>query len=204
MEKNLFQQIQNLIPSKIKLTLMKFLILIHQKTSGRGITMLKIKSKYFLKQILHVKQALPSILNIIIVRYAAKILIVLQIKIIEKVCSEIETAFNWKEHNTCSRRTKSLLNLWYSIYLQNAKFLTNHHPTMLLNRTEPQKSLYSVGAYLIGKLRESTEPFYAVEMFEKYGNQLNVSFPQFMLTLDWLFLAGLIDSNGDGRLKKCF
>ena len=75
---------------------------------------------------------------------------------------------------------------------------------MLLNRTEPQKSLYSVGAYLIGKLRESTEPFYAVEMFEKYGTQLNVSFPQFMLTLDWLFLAGLIDSNGDGRLKKCF
>ncbi len=75
---------------------------------------------------------------------------------------------------------------------------------MLLNRTEPQKSLYFVGAYLVDKLCESTEPLYAVEMFEQYGSQLNVSFPQFLLTLDWLFLAGLIDSNDDGRLKKCF
>lgn len=75
---------------------------------------------------------------------------------------------------------------------------------LLLNRTQPKKSLYVIGACLIEKLRETTEPFYAAELFESYEEELSVSFPQFLLTLDWLFMAGLISLSDDGRMQKCF
>ncbi len=75
---------------------------------------------------------------------------------------------------------------------------------LLLNRTQPKKSLYVIGACLIEKLRETAGPFHAVELFEAYGEDLSVSFPQFLLTLDWLFMAGLISLSNDGRLQKCF
>ena len=75
---------------------------------------------------------------------------------------------------------------------------------LLLNRTQPKKSLYVIGACLIEKLRETTEPFYATELFESYEEELSVSFPQFLLTLDWLFMAGLISLSDDGGLQKCF
>lgn len=75
---------------------------------------------------------------------------------------------------------------------------------ILLNRSYPEKSLYVIGAFLIEKLRQHTGSFSAVDLFEKYEVELSVSFPHFLLTLDWLFIAGLIKQTTDGKLEKCF
>lgn len=75
---------------------------------------------------------------------------------------------------------------------------------ILLNRSHPEKSLYVIGAFLIEKLRQHTGSFSAVDLFEEHATELSVSFPQFLLTLDWLFMAGLIKQTTDEKLEKCF
>ena len=75
---------------------------------------------------------------------------------------------------------------------------------LLLNRSHPEKSLYVIGAFLIEKLCQYTGSFSAVDLFEEHVEELSVSFPQFLLTLDWLFMTGLIKQTPDGKLEKCF
>ena len=75
---------------------------------------------------------------------------------------------------------------------------------IILNESQPEKSLYVIGAFLVEKLRTYTESFYAVDLFVELESELEISFPQFLLTLDWLYLIGLLDTSDEGKLKKCF
>lgn len=75
---------------------------------------------------------------------------------------------------------------------------------MILNETQPEKSLYVLGAKLIDSLNENTGEFHVTELYEATKDHLRVSFAQFLLAVDWLFLTGAIRPTKDGRLEKCF
>lgn len=75
---------------------------------------------------------------------------------------------------------------------------------MILNEAQPEKSLYVVGALLIESLSQRIGTFSVTELYAAEQRQLQVSFAQFILAIDWLFLTGAIAPANDGRLKKCF
>lgn len=74
---------------------------------------------------------------------------------------------------------------------------------MILNESQPEKSLYVIGALIIESINQKDSVFYITELYEKLEGRLEVSFAQFILAIDWLFLIGIIIPTEDGRLKKC-
>ena len=75
---------------------------------------------------------------------------------------------------------------------------------LILNERSPDKSLYVKGASLLEKLKKHTGPIHVTELFNAYAEDLQISFPQFLLTLDWLYLIGVLDVSEQGELQACF
>lgn len=75
---------------------------------------------------------------------------------------------------------------------------------MILDESQPEKSLFVIGAQVIEILQEYTHPFQITEIFDALQTHLEITFPRFILTMDWLFLTGLIQPTEDGSLIKCF
>ena len=73
---------------------------------------------------------------------------------------------------------------------------------ILLNRDQPDLSLYVIGAFVIEKLHNTTGTFSILDLFDEVKEK--IGFPSFLLTLDWLYIIGIIDFSDDGRLKICF
>lgn len=69
----------------------------------------------------------------------------------------------------------------------------------------PERDVYYIGARIIELLSNETELL--VDFFDLYKN-LNVtekiSINLYSLTLDWLFIIGVIDNANNGNIKKCF
>lgn len=75
---------------------------------------------------------------------------------------------------------------------------------MILNKSQPDKSLYVLGAKIITFLKSYDDAFQVTELFEVMKKQLEISFSRFVLAIDWLFIIDVIEPTNDGRLKKCF
>lgn len=79
---------------------------------------------------------------------------------------------------------------------------------MIITQNEsPTNSLYFVGAHLITLIRD--ERFSLIDTMSLYNKahdyfENGLSFNRFICTLDWLFIAGLIDVNKNGDIKRCF
>ncbi len=70
--------------------------------------------------------------------------------------------------------------------------------------THPKNKIYYWGALVIEVLRKKDSrdaDYFAV--YEEIKNDHNISVEVFSLTLDWLFIIGVID-NKNGCIKKCF
>ncbi|MCO7226629.1 ABC-three component system middle component 6 [Pleionea sp. CnH1-48] len=76
---------------------------------------------------------------------------------------------------------------------------------MILGKdVHPEQKLYYWGALVIEFLNDTTElnhNYYNIyeNIKEKYG----ISIESFSLTLDWLYILGVID-NDKGKIRKCF
>lgn len=66
----------------------------------------------------------------------------------------------------------------------------------------PEKNLYFLGGKVLEKLPQS-EAVDSLIVYEYLKDSYNVSFPLFMYTLDWLYLANLIETNENGDIKLC-
>ncbi len=68
----------------------------------------------------------------------------------------------------------------------------------------PQQNLYYWGAIVLETIKilpnEEIEFF---PVYEEIKKLYDISFEMFSLTLDWLFILGIIKNN-KGRIKKCF
>ncbi len=75
--------------------------------------------------------------------------------------------------------------------------------------SEPQKSLYVIGASILSVLRESKEksvdPIRLFDLFHNGNSNSNskVSLTYFYLGLDWLYLLNAIELDSFGNIKLC-
>ena len=74
---------------------------------------------------------------------------------------------------------------------------------LILNEQRPDISLYYLGSKLIEFLSHSNssgQGFHLSELYKKFNEKNPISFNRFMLTLDWLFMLGVIEEIGEGKL----
>lgn len=76
---------------------------------------------------------------------------------------------------------------------------------MILGRDiNPQNNVYQIGARIIEVLKSSNHEFFDfLDLYNRLNDYEKVSFNLFTLSLDWLFLLGIVD-NQNGKLVKCF
>lgn len=76
---------------------------------------------------------------------------------------------------------------------------------MILNRDiHPQRKIYYLGAIVIDVLKSpdnSGNDF--LSLYQQIRKKEKISMNLFALTLDWLFVLGLIENN-KGLIQKCF
>lgn len=72
--------------------------------------------------------------------------------------------------------------------------------------TKPSQTLYYLGARLLECL--SSNAYSYVDIIDLYNEfkskNNNSSFMQYIYTLNWLYLLGLVDANENGDLILCF
>ncbi|CAA7392958.1 MULTISPECIES: ABC-three component system middle component 6 [Chryseobacterium] len=69
----------------------------------------------------------------------------------------------------------------------------------------PERDLYYLGGLLIDVLskKKSSEIDY-LELYRLFNQKQNVTINLYSLTLDWLFISGIITKGENGKIKKCF
>lgn len=68
----------------------------------------------------------------------------------------------------------------------------------------PERKIYYIGALIIGILKKApNDKFDFFDVYQELTQSEKISMKLFALTLDWLFLLGVIRSD-KGSIKKCF
>lgn len=77
---------------------------------------------------------------------------------------------------------------------------------MIVSRDiKPERDLYFLGSKVIEVLASSKEvevDFF--ELFKKVNSEVEITINLYTLTLDWLFIIGIVDNSANGLVKKCF
>ncbi len=69
----------------------------------------------------------------------------------------------------------------------------------------PEKDFYYLGAKVIEILSsENGDTVDFFDIFQKLNLSEEISINLYSLTLDWLYLLGVIDNSEKGNIKKCF
>lgn len=69
----------------------------------------------------------------------------------------------------------------------------------------PERDFYYLGARVIeilSNIDSKTVDFF--DVFQQLNNSEKISINLYSLTLDWLYLLGVIENSKDGNIKKCF
>jgi len=77
---------------------------------------------------------------------------------------------------------------------------------MIINDvSEPQKSLYVIGADILAVMRNSSDkPIDSIRLFDLFHSRSNkVSITYFYFALDWLYLLDAIELDSSGDIKLC-
>jgi ABC-three component (ABC-3C) system Middle Component 6 len=76
---------------------------------------------------------------------------------------------------------------------------------MLVDKdTNPERDVYYLGAKVIEVMSEHPEIVGFFDIFEKVNSYEEVSLNLYSLSLDWLYIVGVIKSSGEGHIEKCF
>lgn len=77
---------------------------------------------------------------------------------------------------------------------------------MIVSRDiNPERDFYYLGGKIIEILSNTeTKEIDFFDVFEKMNISTKISINLFTLTLDWLFLIGVINKSNSGKLIKCF
>ncbi len=77
---------------------------------------------------------------------------------------------------------------------------------MILNPdTHPERDIYFIGGRILEILDDfDSSEIDILDIFNSLKNSTSVSFNLFILSLDWLFLLGVIRKGTMGGILKCF
>ena len=90
------------------------------------------------------------------------------------------------------------------MHLLDVRFWKNLHMIVDQN-THPERDLYYLGSVMIKTLSNSKEStFDYLNLYSLFSQEREISIKLFSLTLDWLFLLGLIRKDKQGGIIKCF
>jgi hypothetical protein len=77
---------------------------------------------------------------------------------------------------------------------------------MIINKNiNPERDLYYLGGILIDVLqnKDNKEVDY-MDLYALMNNEKEITINLYSLTLDWLFILGLVAKGENGKIKKCF
>lgn len=71
--------------------------------------------------------------------------------------------------------------------------------------TNPERDLYYLGGILIDVIenKNSSEIDY-MDLYNLLNQKQEITINLYSLTLDWLFILGLVAKGENGKIKKCF
>ncbi len=77
---------------------------------------------------------------------------------------------------------------------------------MILSRDiNPSKNIYYLGSKIIEKLDSNiVQNLDFFELYQTINSEQDISVHLYILSIDWLFLLGIIKLNNKGELEKCF
>lgn len=69
----------------------------------------------------------------------------------------------------------------------------------------PERDLYYLGGILIEILKklDDNEVDY-IDLYDLFNSEKEITINLYALTLDWLFILGLVVKGENGKIKKCF
>ncbi|KIX20013.1 hypothetical protein SY27_15965 [Flavobacterium sp. 316] len=69
----------------------------------------------------------------------------------------------------------------------------------------PERDLYYLGGILIDVLanKNSVDIDY-IDLYQSLNQKQEISINLYSLTLDWLFILGVVTKGENGKIKKCF
>lgn len=73
----------------------------------------------------------------------------------------------------------------------------------ILTERNPDKSLYYLGSRVIEIFYGNNQQFYMTELYSLVTQNIEIPLHRFILTLDWLFMLGVIDENESGKIVLC-
>ena len=74
---------------------------------------------------------------------------------------------------------------------------------LLPDNIHPENSLYYVGSHILQALNITDRPD-MLELFAMTRFYHHIQMPIFVLALDWLFLADLVELDDSGKIVSCF
>lgn len=73
---------------------------------------------------------------------------------------------------------------------------------LLPDNIHPQNSIYYNGAFVLQELqKESNQNL--MDLYQNVKSNQDLSFPTFVLCLDWLYLLGVAELHDSGTVKLC-
>lgn len=71
--------------------------------------------------------------------------------------------------------------------------------------TNPLRDVYYLGAKLVQVISKGEEDsFEFFDLYESLAEKERISINLYALTLDWLFIIGVVERTDEGNIRKCF
>jgi hypothetical protein len=68
----------------------------------------------------------------------------------------------------------------------------------------PDTSLYYLGGQVIQLIDEKDKQLNFFQLYDRMKEKYGISIKLLILTLDWLYLLGLVELSEKGNFRKCF
>ena len=73
---------------------------------------------------------------------------------------------------------------------------------LLPDNIHPEQSIYFNGSFVLQELQKESKQN-LLDLYQNVKEQRNMTFPVFILCLDWLFLLNISLSNENGEIELC-
>lgn len=73
---------------------------------------------------------------------------------------------------------------------------------LIPDNIHPEKSIYYNGSFVLQALQKQTCQR-LLDLYQNVRQQRNITFPVFVLCLDWLFLIDVVILNNKGEVELC-
>jgi len=76
---------------------------------------------------------------------------------------------------------------------------------IISKNTNPERDLYYLGGKVIEVLAASNSDKYDYfDLYAKVNKEQTIGLNLFILTLDWLFILGVVKNSNNGCIERCF